>query len=154
MKKSTVGIIIVIILMIIAIVVFAFNTNTKKENTATNEEQNKVENEQINEIQTNEIENNEIEDNEIKENIVENTTTVENRVSTETFEESPKTAEEKAVDIVKKDWQQSGNAEFSVEGLDASGNYIVVVRNNQTTQALAFYNVNISNGTFTKKEMN
>ena len=70
------------------------------------------------------------------------------------FEESPKTAEEKAIDIAKKDFGTNSNATFSVEGIDGNGNYIVAVRNSGTTEALAFYNVNVTSQTFTKREMN
>ena len=151
MKKSTIGLI-VILLMIIAIAIFVFVGNKKENTTNTtnatpvNEEENIVQNEQINEV--NEIMSNEIE------NQVENETITENTVSSETFEESPKTAKEKAVDMVKKDWGQTNSVEFSVEGIDANGNYIVTIRDSQTTQALAFYTVNVNSGTFTKKEMN
>lgn len=151
MKKSTYGIIAIIIILMIAIIcVFAFTGNNKKENntmnnTMVNEENNINQNEQINE-QVNEAITNEIE-NEISSEIVENTT------SSETFEESPKTAEEKAIDIAKKDFGTNSNVTFSVEGIDENGNYIVVVRNSKTTEALAFYNINVTSQTFTKKEM-
>lgn len=155
MKKSTYGIIAIIIILMIAIIcVFAFTGNNKKENntmnnTMVNEENNINQNEQINE-QVNEAITNEIE-NEISSEIVENK--VENTTSSETFEESPKTAEEKAIDIAKKDFGTNSNVTFSVEGIDENGNYIVVVRNSKTTEALAFYNINVTSQTFTKKEM-
>ena len=62
--------------------------------------------------------------------------------------------QEKAIDIAKKDFGENSNAQFSVEGIDGNGNYIVTVRNAKTTEALAFYTVNVANQTFTKKEMN
>lgn len=155
MKKSAYVGIGIVILMIIVICLFAFSEDNKKENniinneTKVNEEttiQNEQINEQVNEAMTNEVVNETI--NEIVSNEVENT------VSSETFQESPKTAEEKAIDIAKKDWGESNNAEFSVEGIDGNGNYIVAVRNSQTTEALAFYTVNVTSKTFTKREMN
>ena len=158
MKRSVyIGIVVIIILMIIAICIFAFTGKNKKETTtnantvAKNEqEENEIGNEQLNEIITNEMEN-EIE------NIITNETsqnTVENITSSEILEESPKTAEEKAIEIAKKDWGETSSAEFLVEGMDDNGNYIVAVRNSQTTEALAFYSVNITKQTFTKREMN
>lgn len=157
MKKSTYVIIgIIIILMIFIICLFAFTGNNKKGNNiinstnVTNEEKNIKQNEQINE-QVNEVTSNEIE-NEISSEPVENT--IENTTSSETFEESPKTAEEKAIDIAKEDFGTNSNATFSVEGIDGNGNYIVVVRNSKTTEALAFYTVNVTSQTFTKREMN
>lgn len=156
MKKSTYVIIgIIIILMIAIICVFAFTGNNKKENnTNANTVQNKqnkneVENKQEYEVMANEIEK-EIENtltNETNENEVENTT------SSETFEESPKTAEEKAIDIAKKDWKDDKNVNFTIQGMDGNGNYIVVVSDSETV-ALAFYTINVANQTFTKKEMN
>ena len=152
MKKSAYGIIGIIIILIIAIIcVVAFSDSNNKDNNTmnnkiVNEENNKNQNEQANELMSNEIEN------EIANEIVENT--IENTTSSETFEESPKTAEEKAIDIAKKDFGTNSNVTFSVEGIDGNGNYIVVVRNSKTTEALAFYNVNVTSQTFTKKEMN
>lgn len=158
MKKSTYMIIAIIIILMIAIIcVFAFSGNNKKENNTNaniviqnKQNENEVVNKQEYEVLANETEK-EIENaltNEINKNTVENTT------SSEIFEESPKTAEERAIDIAKKDFGENSNAEFSVEGIDGNGNYIVTVRNAQTTEALAFYTVNVANQTFTKREMN
>ena len=149
MKKSTITLIIVI-LMLVAICIFAFAGN-KKEETKEVVKSNKITNssiqdEKINEIVNEEVEN-EIEENEILENEVENT------ISTETLTEEPKTAEEKAIDIVKKDWNGK-EAQFSVQGMDNNGNYIVAVTDSVTTESLAFYSVNINDGTFRKREIN
>ena len=77
----------------------------------------------------------------------------ENSVSSETFEESPKTSKEKVIDIVKKDWGNDASVTFVVDGMDENGNYRVSVRNSET-EALAYYTVNVTDGTFTKREMN
>ncbi len=147
MKKSTL-IIILIILMLVAIVIFASTGIKNKEVSGKETKTNK-------EVENTEMEN-EQEQN-IVENVIENTTEneniVENVVTTETFEESPKTAKEKALDIVKEDWGEGANIEFTVDGIEGN-NYIVTVRNSQTTEALAFYTVNTNDGTFTKREMN
>lgn len=138
--------VVIILLLIVGVVYFldlsGENNNTKNENTLNNV----IENKQENILVENELEDeivNEIEANEI-----------ENTISSETFEESPKTSEEKAVSIAKKDWGNTSNVEFSVEGMDGNGNYIVAVRDSKTTQALAFYTVNLENETFKKREMN
>lgn len=164
MKKSMYIGIVIIIFMIIIICVFAFMGNGKKQNTTVNSnaklnEEEVLQNEQTNE-QVNEQLNEQV--NEVVENEQVNETTSnvetneeENKVtSTETFEESPKTAEEKAIEIVKKDWGQNDNLEFLIEGIDENGNYIVTVRDSKNTQALAFYTVNVTSQTFSKKEMN
>ena len=142
--------------MLVAIVIFASTgsknvenkENSNAKNTSVEETNSKVENtETQNEQKQNIVEN-------VIENATENESTVENVGPTETFEESPKTAKEKALDIVKKDWGESNNVEFAVDAIDENGNYIVTVRNSQTTEALAFYTVNTNDETFTKREMN
>ena len=150
MKKSTL-IIIVIILMLVAIVIFASTGIRNTENNSVSGKETKTNNEVKNTEVQNEQEQNIIEN--IIENTTENENIVENVESTETFEESPKTAKEKALDIVKKDWGEGANIEFTVDGIEGN-NYIVTVRNSQTTEALAFYTVNTNDGTFTKREMN
>ena len=53
--------------------------------------------------------------------------------------------------MVKKDYGDRNNIEFSVEGMDGKGRQIVVVRNSNTTEALAFYFVDVDNNTFDKQ---
>lgn len=154
MKKEIWIIIICIIILagIICTVVYeqakkAIPSNILDTNTINNIQQD---DNLINQINNN-ISQNEVGQNEIIQNeITSNTQTTENGTS----EKEPKTEEEKAIQIVKKDYKQSENVEFSVEGKDAEGNSIVVIRDPETTAALAFYFVDVSNNTFTKKEMN
>ena len=142
----------IIILIIAAICIFAFSSDNNKEKNIIKNETNINESSENKEEIANQI-NEVVEDEVINEITNEETTNeTENNVSTETFKESPKTAEEKAVEIVKKDWE-GNNANFSVEGMDGNGNYIVAVRDSSTV-ALAFYSVNVTDGTFTKREMN
>jgi len=120
---------------------------------------NQIENDVKNQEENTEVENETIE-NEIVENVIDekNENTIENKTenttSSETFEEEPKTEEEKAKDIVIKDWGNTNNIEIGVDGMNQNGSYIVTVRDSKTTEALAFYTVNVKDGTFTKKEMN
>lgn len=97
-------------------------------------------------------------ENDVNEEVVnEEEYTTENEVSSETFEEEPKTEQDKAINIVKTDWTGNGNSEnvkFTADGMDANGRYIISVRDKDTTEALAFYTVNVSDKTFTKREMN
>lgn len=154
-KTSTI-IIFILVIMLIAIGIFMFgemNKDSKQKTTSTNatKEDNKVGNQIANEITENTLINETISDEIVidsSENIIENTTT-----STEIFEEEPKTAKEKAINIVKKDWGEDKIVDISIDGIDNNGNYIVAVRDSATTEAKAFYIVNTSNGTFTKKEM-
>ena len=60
----------------------------------------------------------------------------------------------KAINIVKKDWGEDSNVKIAIDGINDNGSYIVTVRNVNTTEALAFYTVDVSNQTFNKREMN
>jgi uncharacterized protein YxeA len=142
-KKIWIIIIIVIILGIICGI-----TLNKKDVETTNTPNIIKENELKNEEIINNEENNVIEN---EENIEVTESDLTTNTSTESFTENPKTAEEKAIEIVKKDYGTEENTSFAVEGMDQSGRYIVAVRNSDTTEALAFYFVDMSNGTFTKK---
>ena len=147
MKKGIL-IITIIVIIVIGIIFGVSMSKNEKQNIQTSNNVIKQ-----NEITNTEVSNqvNEIEENATQNIIDENTT---NEVNTETFEEEPKTEQEKAISIVKKDYGTNANVKFNIEGIDEKGRQIVVVRNMQTTEALAFYFVNVSDSTFTKKEMN
>lgn len=151
-RKTSIIIIIILVIMLIAIGIFMFGeinkgSSSKPTSTNTLKEDDKITNQITNTIIENTI-TNEMENNITSENVIENT------IPTETFEETPKTAEEKAISIVKKDWGEDKNVDIAIDGIDSNGNYIVAVRDSSTTEAKAFYIVNTSNGTFTKREMN
>jgi len=141
--KKILSVVIILIVIMLGTYIFNLQNNNEKENTNTinNIEENKEITQQSNVVDTNEITN----------DIVINE--MENTISSETLEQSPKTSEEKAIDIAKKDWGNVRGVNFSVQGMDGNGNYIVVVSDSNTV-ALAFYSVNIKDGTFTKREMN
>ena len=145
--KKVLSVVIILMVIMLGSYIFTLQNNDTKENNITNNEI--VENNKVNETSTNEVVN-EITNENINE-VVENK--IENTISSETLEESPKTAKEKAIDIVKKDWGKDSSVNFSVQGMDGNGNYIVVVSDSNTV-TLAFYSVNVSNETFTKREMN
>ncbi len=154
MKKVT-WIIIIFAIILAGIICAVVYDQAKKAVPSTNLDTNNIRNMQENDNLTNKVDNNETQNevvqNEIIENeITSNTQEGENKAP----ENNSKTEEEKAIQIVKRDYKQSENVEFSSEGTDSEGNRIIVVRDPETTQALAFYYVNISNSTFTKKEMN
>lgn len=97
-------------------------------------------------------------DNEVTENVVNDT---KNTVVTNTQKEHDKkqeenkedisasttesvtTREEKAVELVKKEWGSTDGVYFSNESIDSSGKYIVSVRDRKTTTSLAFYLVDV-----------
>lgn len=148
MKKFIILIIIVIVIGIIAFWIGRLENDEENNNAL-----NKIENS----VLSNKVENNiyENEVNKNKEVINEENTITDEQTSSETFEEEPKTQEEKAIEIVKNDWEsQASNAIFSSDGIDENGRYVISVRDKNTTEALAFYIVNVNDKTFTKKEMN
>ncbi len=154
MKKVT-WIIIIVAIILAGIICTVVYDQAKKVLPSTTANTNNINNMQENDSLTNKVDDNtsqnEVVQNEVIENeITSNTQEGENKAP----ENDPKNEEEKAIQIVKKDYKQSQNVEFSSEGTDSEGNRIVVVRDPETTQALAFYSVNVSNNTFTKKEMN
>lgn len=57
--------------------------------------------------------------------------------------ESVTTREEKAVELVKKEWGSTDGVYFSNESVDSQGRYIVSVRDKKTTASLAFYLVDV-----------
>lgn len=146
MNKKTIIILITLIIIIGIICGIAFSKNANK-NITTNtqkQEENTITNEQTNNV-TNELTENEIEENNIPEPKEPTITAPEEP------KETPKTEEEKAIEIVKKDMGVSDEIKFEIEGKDSKGRIIVAVRNIQTTEALQFYHVDVSNGTFIKE---
>lgn len=159
MKKRNIIVILVILIMIIAICFFAFTGNNKKskENTQTSATINLTQNETIIENIVEEEENTQNMQENQDNTVVEENKQIENKTNnttSEVLEDTPATSEEKAINIVKKDCKDETNIEITVEGMNENGDYIVVVRNAETTEAKAFYSVNITSQTFTKKEMN
>ncbi len=111
----------------------------------------------INDLFENTIENEVVEnivDNE-KNTIVGNTQKQENKDDkkdknedeekdvTQSTTESVTTREEKAVELVKKEWGSTDGVYFSNESVDSNGRYIVSVRDKKTTASLAFYLVDV-----------
>ena len=148
-RPTNITIACVVILLIAIICVFAFSGNKKQVannvQNVTTQSNNEIANNEVSENAQNEIENTVVE--EPAQNEVEN---VEEQ--TETFTETPETAEEKAIGIVRNDWKGE-NVFFSATGIDTNGNYIVQVTDKNTV-VLAFYTVNVGDGSFTKREMN
>lgn len=103
---------------------------------------------------SNKIINNTIE-NKIEETVNE---TVENEIE-ETVNETISNviegnAEEnikKAIEIVKKDWGEDDTVYFDNAGIDNEGRYIISVHNEETTETLAWYTVNIKTEQFFKQ---
>ena len=163
-RKTYVIIAVILVLILVLVIAVTSNKGTDNKNKIENAITNVIRTNQSTNVITNTMTNaiaNTITNtvtntisNEIK-NEVGNTEETNKPTATvppqsETFEESPESAREKAIKIVKENWNGKSNVEFTIEGMDETGRYRVGVRDADTTAALAFYTVNISDGTFTK----
>ena len=115
------------------------NANLADENTGLDNIINDLfENVQTNEQIENVVENENITNNQKEEKQEDKT----NEVISESTE-SVTTREEKAVELVKKEWGSTDGVYFSNESVDSQGRYIVSVRDKKTTASLAFYLVDV-----------
>ena len=62
--------------------------------------------------------------------------------------ETEENGEAKAKKIVQNDWGTDDTVYFSMDGLATNGDYIISVRDKQTTKQIAKYIVNTTKGTF------
>ena len=149
MKKSYIFIIILIIIIIIGVIIgMNLNKDNEANPTGSDNVENNIENEENNNITNNQIEN---ETNTNLENTnIENNTVVQEPEENE-IQEEPKTDLEKAIDIVEKDWGEDSAVYFAQDGQNENGEYIICVRDKNSTTAIAWYTVNLSTGTFTKE---
>ena len=108
-------------------------TSLKTENKVENTLENKVENTVINKVEKNEIKDTEKEES--KE------TGIPDKIA------EPETKLEQAIEIAKKAWGDDNSVYFAEDGQTKEGDYIICVRDNNTTSALAWYKVNIEDGT-------
>lgn len=93
--------------------------------------------------------------NETAENVIANT---ENNEDIEKKEEidnasnvSVTSKEERAIELVEKEWGGSDGVYFLNESIDNQGRYIVSVRDKRTTDSLAFFVVDIDKELVTKR---
>ena len=165
-KKSK---IVVILLLVFIVIILAFlgYTYTSKLNNGQVQDTNQVY--AMNEtIQQNEVENNVVE-NEVEnvvENVISNNTVTENKenvtknqvkkeeptkpaASNNNSEIQADNDEDKAIEIVKKDWGDTSGVAFKVEQINADGTYVISVRDEDSI-ALDWYTVNPKTGEFTK----
>ena len=64
-----------------------------------------------------------------------------------TQEETSVNDEDKAIDLAKKQFGTSDGVYYRIEQIQSNGVYIVSVRDNETTRDLAWYTVDVKNGT-------
>lgn len=114
-------------------------TENNTQNNVNNEVKEEVKEEVKNEVENNTENKDEDENNENKE---ENTQTDEN-----INEEINISDEAKAIDLAKKEYGTTEGVYFTVDPSQSDNTYEVCVRDNETTKALAWYTVNVKNGT-------
>lgn len=151
-KKTKIGIVILIIALIIVItavviaVVKPFDNKTTEAEPLNNTQINtEINNEEAN------TENNEQENNVINEE--NNTETTNNEKEPEQQTSSSDNAknpnEEKAIELVKKEWGEDSSVYFDLAGVTSDGKYRVSV--NKDTKVLAWYIVDVESETVTQK---
>lgn len=62
-------------------------------------------------------------------------------------EENSISSEDKAIDLAKKEYGDCSDVYFRIEQVQSNGVYIISVRDNETTKDLAWYTVNVNDGT-------
>lgn len=140
---------------------YFFNTQEASNNTNINNTNGNMALVENNTVENNVIENDTaIENNVIENSVEENTVDNEENNTVETEEVQKKVSsnndseiesdsdEEKAISIVKKDWGSTDGVYFKVQAVDANGNYVISVNNEETTQVMEWYTVNPKTGEF------
>lgn len=148
MNKKIIIFAIALVLVVILGVSFAklLSGSIETRPTASNRVENKNSNKDVN----NQVKN---ETNKAVENKVSNeVNNISNsNVTDEPKVEKPKTDLEKAIEIVEKDWGTDNTVYYAQDGQNDNGEYIICVRDKETTSAKAWYTVNVQTGTFVKK---
>lgn len=116
--------------------------NSTKNELNNNDDENIIKNE-VNTI-NNMVDNN----NKIENNTANNI--VENKIENENSEIQEKTDEEKAIEIVKKDYGNNANVSFKIEQINPNGTYVIRVMDAETSLVLQWYTVDPKTGKFTK----
>ena len=153
-KKKLIIIGLVVLLLITSAVLLTIKLYNLENETVKTSAENVIDNSIANNTIHNEVSNNVVNNtvqnnvNNVLQNETNNTTT---NIKQEELKEETQTNEEKAVAIVEKIWKNEKNVYYSFEEIDGEGNYIVCVRDKETTRALYWYNVNIETGKATIK---
>ncbi len=102
---------------------------------------------------TDKVTENAVEENEIKDTDKKDDKNEEDEKESEeeTSSESITSKEERAIELVKKEWGDTEGLYFSNDAIDVEGRYIVSVHDKSTTNTLAFFLVDVDSGLVTKK---
>lgn len=152
-KDNTRGFLKVLIaLMIVAVIVILGYTGKIYIDEKKLANSNPIQNSQNNTINNSSNENKEENENnqtsEDENKSEEEEKTVEEEPEEEpTQEETSVNDEDKAIDLAKKQFGTSDGVYYRIEQIQSNGVYIVSVRDNETTRDLAWYTVDVKNGT-------
>lgn len=153
--------IIVIVLILFGIIWLVYDlvkkepADTKTDNTNFADENTGLDN-IINELFDNVTENENVEidinneGNNVNE-IGQNDTVEQNKINQSSSTESVTSKEQKAIELVKKQWGDTNGVYFSNMSIDSQGRYIVSVNDKRSTKTLAFFVVDVEKGTVTKQ---
>ena len=153
-RKKLLIIILVLVLLVVSAVMLTIKLFNLENETVKTSTENVIENSTVNNTIQNEVSNNVVNNtvqnnvNNVVQNETNNNTT---NTKQEEVKEDTQTNEEKAVAIVEKIWKNEKNVYCSFEEINNEGNYIVCVRDKETTRALHWYAVNIETGKATIK---
>ena len=147
-KKLVIIISVIFLIIVVAVVCVKLKIDRNIEVSST---ENQAINDMANSVEENKIENETKENVEI-ENKVENTekenVSTENTSNTQIKEQEP---DDKAVSLVKKKWgEKDSSVYYYIEEQISDDEYIISVRDQDTTQELASYQVNIETGKVSK----
>ena len=133
-----------IALMLVAVIVILGYTGKIYIDEKKLANSNPIQNSQNNTINNSSNENKEENENKSEEE----EKTVEDEPEEEpTQEETSVNDEDKAIDLAKKQFGTSDGVYYRIEQIQSNGVYIVSVRDNETTRDLAWYTVDVKNGT-------
>lgn len=157
-KKIIIIVGVVILAILIALLtVKLINIERNKEKEVSNVNENAIENNILeNAIKNENTENTEnivVADKEKEDNnkndLIETSPTIGEEEITKTEIEKKENDEEKAVNIVKKDWGEDNSVYFTIEETQ-NEKYTISVREKDTTRTISTYEVNIQTETFIK----
>lgn len=148
MKKKAILIICSSIIIFLLAIFLGYKLVNLKEN------ENSIETNSKSVEQNNTVENvnNNLQKENVTNNIMQNNA-VENIIDSEAIDnqtiQTNLSNEEKAINIVENNWGKDDTVSFVLDNINSSGDYVICVRDKQTTKALYWYIVNINTGAFT-----
>lgn len=169
-RKYKIIIFVVVIIVVLATIFLVYGINKKVKEVNNGKVDNNIDNTANTTIDnTNSIENelsntaNNVNENTVDQNNVSNENSNNTDTSNNTNNGNDQNGnsgqetnvtdnpEEKAINIVKKDWGTDNDVYFSFDGIDSNGRYIVGVRDKATTYVKYWYDVDLKTETFTMR---